>query len=153
MISLHSFIARLFGNGKESVSEIAQLHKQQEKEKQVSVIPEVKRGVFQVYSPHQQIPLPNPNLVASQNQVLSQKSMPTPASVPMTETQPRDVQVISFATNTRALRARSWTRLRFEIEYALSKGTTSNSYLIQGDKSAITDPPPENLFNSITAMY
>jgi flavorubredoxin/flavin reductase (DIM6/NTAB) family NADH-FMN oxidoreductase RutF len=142
MISLRSFIARLFGNGKESLSEIALLHKQQEKEKQVSVIPEVKR-VVQVSSPHQQIPLPNPNLAASQNQVLSQKSMLTPAPNPMAETQPRDVQVISFATNTRALRARSWTRLRFEIEYALSKGTTSNSYLIQGDKSAITDPPPE----------
>lgn len=69
--------------------------------------------------------------------------MLTPASSPTTETQPRDVQVVSLATNTRVLRARSWTRLRFEIEYALCKGTTSNSYLIQGDKLAITDPPPE----------
>ncbi|MGB3759639.1 MAG: diflavin flavoprotein [Rivularia sp. (in: cyanobacteria)] len=41
------------------------------------------------------------------------------------------------------IKARSWTRLRFEIEYALAKGSTSNCYLIEGDKTAIIDPPPE----------
>lgn len=30
-----------------------------------------------------------------------------------------------------------------EIEYALAKGTTANSYLIQGDKLALIDPPGE----------
>lgn len=39
------------------------------------------------------------------------------------------------------LRSRSWKRLRFEIEYALEKGTTANSYLIQGQQSALIDPP------------
>ncbi|KYC43775.1 flavin oxidoreductase [Scytonema hofmannii PCC 7110] len=61
----------------------------------------------------------------------------------MTNPNTRDIQVLPIATNTTVLRARSWTRLRFEIEYALSKGTTSNCYLIQGEKTAIIDPPPE----------
>ncbi|OKH51303.1 flavin oxidoreductase [Calothrix sp. HK-06] len=56
---------------------------------------------------------------------------------------PRDVQVLPIATDTTVLRARSWTRQRFEIEYALSRGTTVNSYVIQADKVAIIDPPPE----------
>jgi flavorubredoxin/flavin reductase (DIM6/NTAB) family NADH-FMN oxidoreductase RutF len=68
---------------------------------------------------------------------------PLPHSTTMNNSNPRDVQVLPIATNTTVLRARSWTRLRFEIEYALAKGTTSNCYLIEGDKTAIIDPPPE----------
>jgi flavorubredoxin/flavin reductase (DIM6/NTAB) family NADH-FMN oxidoreductase RutF len=62
---------------------------------------------------------------------------------PMPNSKPRDVQVLPIATNTKVLRARSWSRLRFEIEYALERGTTSNCYLIEGDKIAIIDPPAE----------
>jgi flavorubredoxin/flavin reductase (DIM6/NTAB) family NADH-FMN oxidoreductase RutF len=61
----------------------------------------------------------------------------------MTSTKFRDVQVLPIATDTTILRARSWTKLRFEIEYALAKGTTANSYLIQGEKTALIDPPGE----------
>jgi flavorubredoxin/flavin reductase (DIM6/NTAB) family NADH-FMN oxidoreductase RutF len=61
----------------------------------------------------------------------------------MPETKPRDVQILPIGTDTTVLRSRSWTRLRFEIEYALAKGTTANSYLIQGDKIALIDPPGE----------
>ncbi len=61
----------------------------------------------------------------------------------MTSTKPRDVQVLPIGTDTTVMRSRSWTRLRFEIEYALAKGTTANSYLIQGDKTALIDPPGE----------
>ncbi|MEH2154142.1 diflavin flavoprotein [Nostoc sp.] len=61
----------------------------------------------------------------------------------MSKNKPRDVQVFPIATNTRILRSRSWSRLRFEIEYALAKGTTANSYLIESDKTAIIDPPGE----------
>ncbi|MBP5972814.1 flavin reductase [Brasilonema sp. CT11] len=61
----------------------------------------------------------------------------------MPETKPRDVQVYPIATDTTVLRSRSWTRLRFEIEYALAKGTTANAYLIKGDKIALIDPPGE----------
>jgi flavorubredoxin/flavin reductase (DIM6/NTAB) family NADH-FMN oxidoreductase RutF len=56
---------------------------------------------------------------------------------------PRDVQIIPIGTETTVLRSRSWSRLRFEIEYALAKGTTANSYLIKGDKIALIDPPGE----------
>lgn len=61
----------------------------------------------------------------------------------MTSTKPRDVQVLPIATDTTVLRSRSWSRLRFEIEYALAKGTTANSYLIKADKTALIDPPGE----------
>ncbi|NJM72265.1 MAG: MBL fold metallo-hydrolase [Scytonema sp. RU_4_4] len=61
----------------------------------------------------------------------------------MPQTKPRDVQVYPIATDTTVFRSRSWTRLRFEIEYALAKGTTANSYLIKGDKIALVDPPGE----------
>jgi flavorubredoxin/flavin reductase (DIM6/NTAB) family NADH-FMN oxidoreductase RutF len=61
----------------------------------------------------------------------------------MSKNKPRDVQVYPIATDTRILRSRSWSRLRFEIEYALAKGTTANSYLIESNKNAIIDPPGE----------
>lgn len=56
---------------------------------------------------------------------------------------PRDVQVLPIALDTTVLRSRSWSRLRFEIEYALQRGTTANSFLIQGDQVALLDPPGE----------
>ncbi len=61
----------------------------------------------------------------------------------MINTKPRDVQAIYIADETFALRSRSWNRLRFEIEYALEKGTTANSFLIQGNLLALIDPPGE----------
>ncbi|WP_019505342.1 diflavin flavoprotein [Pleurocapsa sp. PCC 7319] len=56
----------------------------------------------------------------------------------------KDVQVFPVAADTRVLRSRTWDRLKFEIEYALQKGTTANSYLIEGDKTALLDPPGES---------
>lgn len=61
----------------------------------------------------------------------------------MSTNKPRDVQILPIGTDTTVLRSRSWTRLRFEIEYALAKGTTANSYVIKGDKIAVIDPPGE----------
>ncbi|WP_414549782.1 diflavin flavoprotein [Anabaena sp. CCY 0017] len=61
----------------------------------------------------------------------------------MSISKPRDVQVLPIGTDTTVMRSRSWSRLRFEIEYALAKGTTANSYLIQGDNIALIDPPGE----------
>jgi flavorubredoxin/flavin reductase (DIM6/NTAB) family NADH-FMN oxidoreductase RutF len=58
-------------------------------------------------------------------------------------TKPRDVQTVYIADETFLLRSRSWNRLRFEIEYALEKGTTANSFLIQGNLQALIDPPGE----------
>ncbi|MEO1094105.1 MAG: diflavin flavoprotein [Cyanobacteria bacterium J06638_28] len=67
----------------------------------------------------------------------------------MTTTQPRDVQTLAIAADTEVMRSRSWNRLRFEIEYALERGTTSNAYLIRGDRKALIDPPGE----SFTAAF
>ncbi len=66
----------------------------------------------------------------------------------MSENKPRDVQVLPIGTDTTVMRSRSWSRLRFEIEYALAKGTTANSYKIQGDKIALIDPPGETFTQS-----
>lgn len=59
----------------------------------------------------------------------------------MTTNKPRDVQATYIAEETLALRSRSWNRLRFEVEYGLEKGTTANSFLIQGTLQALIDPP------------
>jgi flavorubredoxin len=59
----------------------------------------------------------------------------------MQQSKPRDVQAAILAEGTLALRARSWNRLRFEIEYALERGTTANSFVIQAEQTAIIDPP------------
>ena len=72
-----------------------------------------------------------------------------PAPTPSTNDEPkqtgrRDVQSLPIAADTIALRSRSWNRLRFEIEYALEKGTTANSYLIRGNQIALIDPPGES---------
>jgi flavorubredoxin/flavin reductase (DIM6/NTAB) family NADH-FMN oxidoreductase RutF len=56
----------------------------------------------------------------------------------------RDVQVVEIALHTITLRSRTWERLKFEVEYARQHGTTANSYLIQGDRSALIDPPGES---------
>ncbi len=62
----------------------------------------------------------------------------------MTPTKPRDVQIAEIAPNTTVLRSRTWERLKFEIEYARQKGTTANSYLIEGESTALIDPPGES---------
>ncbi|MDJ0657857.1 MAG: diflavin flavoprotein [Crocosphaera sp.] len=59
-------------------------------------------------------------------------------------TRPRDVQIATIAQNTTIFRSRTWERLKFEVEYALSKGTTANAYLIEADKTALFDPPGES---------
>ncbi|MEA5517623.1 diflavin flavoprotein [Limnoraphis robusta] len=62
---------------------------------------------------------------------------------------PRDVQTLLIAEDTKVLRSRTWDRLKFEVEYSLKKGTSANSYLIQGEQTAIIDPPGE----SFTSNY
>ncbi|MFB2881155.1 diflavin flavoprotein [Floridanema aerugineum] len=56
----------------------------------------------------------------------------------------RDVQVLPIGLDTVVMRSRTWERLKFEIEYALQRGTTANSYLIQGEKNVLIDPPGES---------
>lgn len=62
----------------------------------------------------------------------------------MAESKQRDVQVAEIGANTLVFRSRSWTRLRFEVEYARQKGTTANAYLIQASEVALIDPPGES---------
>ncbi|HIK37513.1 MAG: diflavin flavoprotein [Geminocystis sp.] len=64
-------------------------------------------------------------------------------------TQGRDVQVYTIAPETKVLRSRTWERLKFEVEYGLCRGTTANSFLLEGDKIAVIDPPGE----SFTEIY
>ena len=58
--------------------------------------------------------------------------------------QARDVQIASIGADTKVFRSRTWDRLKFEIEYGLSRGTTANSFLIEADKIALIDPPGES---------
>lgn len=60
----------------------------------------------------------------------------------------KDVQVFLIADQTKVFRSRTWNRLKFEIEYALQRGTTANSYLIEGDQVALIDPPGESFNES-----
>jgi len=62
----------------------------------------------------------------------------------MAATKQRDVQILPVAADTRVWRSRTWDRLKFEIEYALQRGTTANSYLIEGEKTVLIDPPGES---------
>ncbi|MDE5094922.1 MAG: FprA family A-type flavoprotein, partial [Trichodesmium sp. St11_bin5] len=59
-------------------------------------------------------------------------------------TKKKDVQVVIIGQDTKVLRSRTWDRLKFEVEYSLQKGTTANSYFIQGEKTAVIDPPGES---------
>ncbi len=49
------------------------------------------------------------------------------------------VQFKSIAADSYAIRSLDWNRSRFDIEFGLRNGTTYNSYLIRGSKSAIID--------------
>ncbi len=69
-------------------------------------------------------------------------------SIP-TVPRPRDVQVAEIGSHTTALRSRTWERLKFEVEYNRRRGTTANSYLVCGDRTALIDPPGE----SFTQLY
>ncbi|WP_017305350.1 diflavin flavoprotein [Spirulina subsalsa] len=62
----------------------------------------------------------------------------------MNNNKPRDTQIIPIGAETTVIRSRTWDRLKFEIEYALQKGTTANSFVIKGDKTAVIDLPGES---------
>ncbi|MEM9089571.1 MAG: diflavin flavoprotein [Cyanobacteria bacterium P01_F01_bin.53] len=91
-----------------------------------------------------QVPMPqSPEEIAAANNAATAEKLATEklATDKTVGKGPRDVQVLPIAADTIALRSRSWERLRFEIEYALEKGTTANSYLIRGNQVALIDPP------------
>ncbi|AFY39659.1 flavin reductase domain protein FMN-binding protein [[Leptolyngbya] sp. PCC 7376] len=49
------------------------------------------------------------------------------------------IQTAELAENTTAIRSLDWDRDRFDIEFGLRNGTTYNSFLIRGDKTALVD--------------
>lgn len=49
------------------------------------------------------------------------------------------LQTAEIALETTAIRCLDWDRDRFDIEFGLQNGTTYNSYLIRGDKTALVD--------------
>jgi flavorubredoxin/flavin reductase (DIM6/NTAB) family NADH-FMN oxidoreductase RutF len=53
------------------------------------------------------------------------------------------MQSVEIAPNTTAIRSLDWDRDRFDIEFGLHNGTTYNSFLIQGEKTALVDTSHE----------
>src|ERR671932_1329763 len=53
------------------------------------------------------------------------------------------MQTAEIAPGTMAIRSLDWDRDRFDIEFGLQNGTTYNSFLIQGEKTALIDTSHE----------
>ncbi len=49
------------------------------------------------------------------------------------------IQTMAIAPDSTAIRCLDWDRDRFDIEFELQNGTTYNSFLIRGDKTALVD--------------
>lgn len=49
------------------------------------------------------------------------------------------IQVEAVAADTTTIRSLDWDRDRFDIEFGLQNGTTYNSYIIRGEKTALVD--------------
>ncbi|MBW4513142.1 MAG: diflavin flavoprotein [Scytonematopsis contorta HA4267-MV1] len=53
------------------------------------------------------------------------------------------MQTAEIAVNTTAMRSLDWDRDRFDIEFGLQNGTTYNSFIIRGEKTALVDTSHE----------
>ena len=49
------------------------------------------------------------------------------------------IQCAEIGDNTKTFRSMDWERSRFDIEFGLRNGTTYNSFLIEGEKTALID--------------
>ena len=49
------------------------------------------------------------------------------------------IQTVEIAPNTTTIRSLDWDRDRFDIEFGLQNGTTYNSFIIRGEKTALVD--------------
>ncbi|TVQ44088.1 MAG: MBL fold metallo-hydrolase [Gloeocapsa sp. DLM2.Bin57] len=56
-----------------------------------------------------------------------------------TPTKRLTMQTSSLVQDTTAIRSLDWDRDRFDIEFGLQNGTTYNSYIIKGEKTALID--------------
>ena len=59
------------------------------------------------------------------------------------------LQVQDIAADTTTIRSLDWDRDRFDIEFELENGTTYNSFLIRGEKTALVDTSHESFAKSI----
>ena len=53
------------------------------------------------------------------------------------------VEKVEIASDTTAIRCLDWDRDRFDIEFGLQNGTTYNSFIIRGEKTALVDTSHE----------
>jgi flavorubredoxin/flavin reductase (DIM6/NTAB) family NADH-FMN oxidoreductase RutF len=53
------------------------------------------------------------------------------------------VEKVEIASETTAIRCLDWDRDRFDIEFGLKNGTTYNSFIIRGEKTALVDTSHE----------
>src|SRR5919202_5204600 len=53
------------------------------------------------------------------------------------------MQTVEIGSSTTAIRSLDWDRDRFDIEFGLQNGTTYNSFLIQGEQTALVDTSHE----------
>lgn len=54
-----------------------------------------------------------------------------------------DIQAFPVTGDILLLRARAWERQKFEIEYALQRGSTENAYVIRAEQTALVNFPGE----------
>ena len=60
-------------------------------------------------------------------------------ATPIKTQQRLSIQTADLGFDTTAIRSLDWDRDRFDIEFGLQNGTTYNSYLIRGDRTALVD--------------
>jgi flavorubredoxin/flavin reductase (DIM6/NTAB) family NADH-FMN oxidoreductase RutF len=53
------------------------------------------------------------------------------------------IETVKIAADTTAIRSLDWDRDRFDIEFGLQNGTTYNSFLIRGERTALVDTSHE----------
>ncbi|MBV9389057.1 MAG: FprA family A-type flavoprotein, partial [Chroococcidiopsidaceae cyanobacterium CP_BM_ER_R8_30] len=53
------------------------------------------------------------------------------------------MQTVEIGSETTAIRSLDWDRDRFDIEFGLQNGTTYNSFVIQGEQTALIDTSHE----------
>ena len=66
------------------------------------------------------------------------------------------IETVEIAADTTAIRSLDWDRDRFDIEFGLQNGTTYNSFLIRGEKTALVDTSHEKFreqyINTLTGL-
>lgn len=69
--------------------------------------------------------------------------MVTTAAQPAQANKRLTTQTLDFALDTTVIRSLDWDRDRFDIEFGLQNGTTYNSFVIRGEKTALVDTSHE----------